>query len=87
VARIKMNVAVDLFISGRTGITPGEPALDLARLIATLPNLKLRGIQAYAGHASHVIGWDERRKVSQAAMSRPSRRPACLRRTASSALC
>src|SRR5712692_4295238 len=68
-ARIKMNVAVDLFISGRTGIAPGEPALALARLISTLPNLKLAGIQAYAGHASHVIGWEERKKVSQAAMA------------------
>src|SRR5258707_11018638 len=68
-ARIKMNVAVDLFISGRTGIAPGDPALALARLIATLPNLKLLGIQAYAGHASHVIGWEERNKVSQAAMA------------------
>src|SRR5712692_7410433 len=69
-ARIKMNVAVDLFISGRTGITPGEPALGLAQLISTLPNLKLLGIQAYAGHASHVIGFEERKKVSQAAMAR-----------------
>jgi D-serine deaminase-like pyridoxal phosphate-dependent protein len=32
--------------------------------------LKLIGIQAYAGQASHVIGWEERRKVSQAAMGR-----------------
>ena len=69
VARIKMNVAVDLFIAGRTGIQPGEPALGLARLIDALPNLKLIGIQAYAGHASHVIGWEERKKVSRAAMA------------------
>jgi D-serine deaminase-like pyridoxal phosphate-dependent protein len=68
-ARIKMNVTVDLFISGRTGIAPGEPALGLAQLISTLPNLKLAGIQAYAGHASHVIGFEERKKVSQAAMA------------------
>ena len=70
VAHIKMNVAVDLFIAGRTGIQPGEPALGLAQLIDSLPNLKLAGIQAYAGQASHVIGWEERRKVSQAAMGR-----------------
>jgi 3-hydroxy-D-aspartate aldolase len=70
VAHIKMNVAVDLFIAGRTGIQPGEPALGLAQLIDSLPNLKLIGIQAYAGQASHVIGWEERRKVSQAAMGR-----------------
>jgi D-serine deaminase-like pyridoxal phosphate-dependent protein len=69
-AHIKMNVAVDLFIAGRTGIQPGEPALGLAELIDSLPNLKLIGIQAYAGHASHVIGWEERKKVSQAAMAR-----------------
>jgi D-serine deaminase-like pyridoxal phosphate-dependent protein len=69
-AHIKMNVAVDLFIAGRTGIQPGEPALGLAQLIDSLPNLKLAGIQAYAGHASHVIGWEERRTVSRAAMAR-----------------
>src|SRR5438105_1309737 len=34
-ARLKMNVAVDLF-HGRTGIQPGEPALGLAQLITTL---------------------------------------------------
>lgn len=69
-AHIKMNVAVDLFIAGRTGIQPGDPALGLAQSIASLPNLQLVGIQAYAGHASHVIGWEERRKVSQTAMAR-----------------
>jgi len=56
--------------TGRMGIMPGEPALGLAQLISTMPNLKLSGIQAYAGHAAHVIGWDERRKVSQTAMAR-----------------
>jgi len=68
-AHIKMNVAVDLFM-GRTGIMPGEPALELAQAISTLPNLKLLGIQSYAGHASHVVGWEERKKVSQTAMGR-----------------
>lgn len=69
-ARIKMNVAMDLLVGGRTGIAPGEPALALAQIIGTLPNIKLVGIQAYAGHASHVIGWNERRKVSREAMAR-----------------
>ncbi len=68
-SHIKMNVAVDLFIGGRTGIQPGEPALGLAQLISSLPNLQLVGIQAYAGHASHVIGWEERSKVSRTAMA------------------
>lgn len=67
-AHIKMNLAVDLLVGGRTGITPGEPALGLAQLIDSMPNLKLAGVQAYAGQASHVIGFGERRKVSQEAM-------------------
>jgi 3-hydroxy-D-aspartate aldolase len=76
VERIKMNVAVELF-TGRMGIAPGNPALGLAQLISTLPNLKLAGIQAYAGHASHVIGFDERTKISQTAMT-PAIETACL---------
>jgi D-serine deaminase-like pyridoxal phosphate-dependent protein len=69
-AHVKINLVVDLFIGGRTGIQPGDPSLGLAQLISSLPNLQLVGIQAYAGQASHVIGWEERRKVSQATMGR-----------------
>jgi D-serine deaminase-like pyridoxal phosphate-dependent protein len=68
-AHIRMNVVIELFIGGRSGIQPGDPALGLAQLITSLPNLQLVGIHAYAGHASHVIGWEERRKSSQAAMA------------------
>jgi D-serine deaminase-like pyridoxal phosphate-dependent protein len=53
----------------RTGIRPGEPTLRLAQLIDSLPNLKFAGLQAYAGYASHVIGFEERRKVSMEAMA------------------
>jgi len=69
-ARIRMNVAIDLWVGHRTGISTGEPALGLAQLIETLPNVKLAGLQAYAGHASHVIGFEERKKVSREAMGR-----------------
>jgi 3-hydroxy-D-aspartate aldolase len=68
IAHLKMNVAIDLLVGSRTGIQPGQPALGLAQLIASLPNLKLAGIQAYAGHASHVKGFAERKKVSREAM-------------------
>jgi D-serine deaminase-like pyridoxal phosphate-dependent protein len=67
--RVRINVAVDLWVGRRTGIQPGEPALRLAQLIDSLPNLKFAGLQAYAGHASHVIGFEERRKASQEAMA------------------
>jgi D-serine deaminase-like pyridoxal phosphate-dependent protein len=70
VAKIKLNVATDLWIAGRTGIQPGEPALALAQLIASLPNVKLAGIQAYSGGSSHVVGFEARRKHSIEVMGR-----------------
>jgi len=68
-SKVKLNLAIDLFIAGRTGIKPGEPALALAQLIESLPHVKLAGIQAYAGHASHTNGFEKRKEVSIAAMS------------------
>jgi D-serine deaminase-like pyridoxal phosphate-dependent protein len=67
--RVRLNVAVDLRIGNRTGIRPGEPALALAQSLASLPHLRLAGIQAYAGHASHTVGFENRVKVSREAMS------------------
>ncbi len=66
-----VNVLIDLDVGDRrTGILPGDPALDLARGIARQKNLRLRGLQAYAGHASHVVGFAQREKVSREAMGR-----------------
>jgi len=67
-ARVRLNLAVDLHVGGRTGIRPGEPALGLAKLVDSLPHVKVAGIQAYAGQASHVVGFEKRRQVSQEAM-------------------
>ena len=68
-ARVDLNVLLDLNVAGRTGVTPGPPAVELAKGIARLPRLKLGGIQAYAGQASHTIGFENRREVSLAAMA------------------
>ena len=68
-ARVDLNVLLDLNVSRRTGVAPGPPAVNLAQQVARLPRLKLRGVQAYAGHASHTIGFADRRKVSLAAMT------------------
>ena len=65
--RVKVNLAVDL-LYGRTGITAGEPAANLAKVIDSLPNVALAGIQAYDGGASHTMGFDARRARSQASM-------------------
>jgi len=67
-AGIRLNLAIDLWVGRRTGIAPGQPALALAQHIAGLKNSSLSGLQAYAGHASHVPGFENRRRVSQEAM-------------------
>ena len=53
----------------RTGIAPGEPALALARAVAVERSLRLRGLQGYAGHCAHVIGWSARREASHTALA------------------
>lgn len=68
-ARLRLNLAVDLWVGNRTGIQPGAPAVGLAQLIASLKNVRLAGLQAYAGHASHTVGFTNRQKVSRAAMA------------------
>jgi len=40
----------------------------LAEVIARLPNLKLAGLQAYAGQASHTVGFENRKRVSREAV-------------------
>jgi D-serine deaminase-like pyridoxal phosphate-dependent protein len=68
-AGVTLNVLVDVHVGARrTGAEPGEPALALGRLAAEQPSLRLRGLQGYAGHCAHVIGWEARREASRAAM-------------------
>ena len=68
-AKLNLNVALDLYF-GRTGITPGAPAVELAQKLAKMPRLKLQGIQAYSGQASHTVSFDKRREFSRQAMAR-----------------
>ena len=65
-----LDVLVDVDVGGRrTGAQPGEPALALARQVARHRSLRLRGLQGYAGHCAHVIGWAARREASHKAMA------------------
>jgi D-serine deaminase-like pyridoxal phosphate-dependent protein len=65
-----VDVLVDIDVGGRrTGAQPGEPALALARQVAAQRSLRLRGLQGYAGHCAHVMGWAERREASLQAMA------------------
>src|SRR5262245_46756727 len=66
-----LNVLVDVDVGGRrTGVQPGEPALELGRAVQRQPSLNLRGLQGYAGHCAHVIGFEERRRASRRFMGR-----------------
>src|SRR5262245_32527321 len=65
-----LNVLVDIDVGGRrTGAQGGDPALALARQVLKHRSLKLRGLQGYAGHCAHVMGWAARRETSHKAMA------------------
>jgi D-serine deaminase-like pyridoxal phosphate-dependent protein len=64
-----IKLLIDLYF-GRTGIEPGEPALQLARLIDSLPNVVLEGLQAYDGQAAHTAPFAARGTRTNANMAR-----------------
>jgi D-serine deaminase-like pyridoxal phosphate-dependent protein len=66
-AGVELNVAIDLYF-GRTGVSPGALAADLARAIVRQPHLRFAGIQAYDGAAAHTTPFDARRARSAASM-------------------
>src|SRR5207248_3103295 len=70
--KLDIPVLIDLDVGDRrTGSLPGDPAAQLAKLIATRSKrLHIQGVQAYAGHASHVVGFEKRRETSRIAMSK-----------------
>jgi D-serine deaminase-like pyridoxal phosphate-dependent protein len=61
-AGITADVVIDVAVGTRSGIPPGEDALALAKLVDSLPNLKLRGLLSYDGGAQHVIGFQARKE-------------------------
>jgi 3-hydroxy-D-aspartate aldolase len=68
--RVTLDVLIDIDVGGRrTGAQPGDAAVALGRLVASKSTLRLRGLQGYAGHCAHVIGWDARRSASHEAMA------------------
>jgi D-serine deaminase-like pyridoxal phosphate-dependent protein len=64
-----INLAVDLFF-GRTGIEPGQPAVALAKLIDSLPNVTFAGLQSYDGAAAHTTPFDARSARTASTMGR-----------------
>jgi D-serine deaminase-like pyridoxal phosphate-dependent protein len=70
-AKVDVDLLVDLDVGDRrTGSLPGEPAVELAQMIARSKRLHVLGVQAYAGHASHTVGFEARQRVSREAMGK-----------------
>lgn len=60
-AGVRIPVFVEIDAGGnRCGMTPGEPAADLARRIAESEHLSFAGLQSYHGSAQHVRRDEER---------------------------
>jgi D-serine deaminase-like pyridoxal phosphate-dependent protein len=65
---LALSVLVDLDPGmGRTGV-PYDQGLALGELVTSLPSLRLRGIQCYAGHLQHIASFEERRGASLGCM-------------------
>ena len=80
----QLKVLIEMDVAGhRTGTAPGVPTLELAQMIAKTPRLKLQGLQAYAGFASHTITFESRKAVSEEAMAKAFETQHLLKRMAS----
>ena len=67
---VTLDVLVEINVgANRCGVEPGEPAVALARRIASSPDLRFGGLQAYQGAAQHVRKVDERRAAIERAVS------------------
>jgi len=70
-AGMELTVLVDLNVgTDRTGVAMGPDAVRLAESIVSSPSLRFGGLQAYAGQAQHVRGWENRCCVSRRIMER-----------------
>jgi 3-hydroxy-D-aspartate aldolase len=61
-AGVVADVVIDVAVGTRSGIPPGADAVQLAKLIDTLPGLKLRGLLSYDGGAQHISGFATRKE-------------------------
>ncbi len=66
----RLDVLLDVDVGHRrTGIAPGK-AVELAEEILANPHLRLRGIQAYAGHVQHIPRYEDRKSASREALKK-----------------
>jgi D-serine deaminase-like pyridoxal phosphate-dependent protein len=61
---VRLPVLVEINVGGdRCGVEPGEPALALAKQIATASGLRFGGLQCYLGSAQHVREFAKRKEA------------------------
>jgi D-serine deaminase-like pyridoxal phosphate-dependent protein len=60
-AGVRADVVIDVAVGTRSGIPAGTGAVALARLVDTLPHLRLRGMLSYDGGAQHISGFAARK--------------------------
>ncbi len=67
---IRLKVLLELNVGqNRAGVAPGAEAINLAKVITSLENLHLVGIQGYEGHLQHLAN-DERQRLCSEAMNK-----------------
>jgi D-serine deaminase-like pyridoxal phosphate-dependent protein len=68
-AGVKLGVLVEVDVGmGRCGTPPGQPALELAKLVSSLPGLEFKGLQGYEGHCIDLRDATERTAKAQASL-------------------
>lgn len=66
---VQLEILLDIDLGmGRTGVKPGEPAVELAKFIKEQKNLKLVGLQGYEGHLTPQTDYDLREEQTEEAM-------------------
>ena len=61
-AGVVADVVIDVAVGGRSGIPAGDGAVELAKVIDKLPNLKLLGMLSYDGGVQHAKGFAARKE-------------------------
>jgi D-serine deaminase-like pyridoxal phosphate-dependent protein len=68
---VKLGVLVEVDVgNNRCGVTPGEPALQLAREVLRYPSLDFRGLMGYEGFCQFIPGLEERKTKANEAMGK-----------------
>jgi D-serine deaminase-like pyridoxal phosphate-dependent protein len=68
-AGVRMGVLVEVDVGmGRCGVVPGQPALELARRVASSAGLRFEGLQGYEGHCVDLRDETERADKTRASL-------------------